>query len=253
MYFSEALGAWIATRYADVDRVLTDHVTFSSDELRYSAQEIPHRDNPVLSSLVATDPPRHHELRRIVSQVFTPRAVANVDIETTVRGLLDRVGDEADVVDGIAYPMSVTTIAGLLGVPADPDFIRWTEAITSFAGVFTEDDTRKAEFHRARAEMTDYFRAELARPRGSDIIGTLARSGLGGDELVDFCSLLLINGHETTKTLLVNAVMSLYGGDRRTAGRSGPPAGRDRRGPPVPPAGRRHRPVHHRVNHVRRA
>jgi cytochrome P450 len=67
-------GAWVATRYSDVDRVLTDHEVFSSDELRHSTQPIPHRDNPLLRGLLATDPPRHHALRRIVSQVFTPRA-----------------------------------------------------------------------------------------------------------------------------------------------------------------------------------
>jgi cytochrome P450 len=197
-------GAWVATRYRDVDRVLTDHVVFSSDELRHSAQPIPHRDNPLLRGLLATDPPRHHALRRIVSQVFTPRAVASLEplIAARVADLVDR--PELDLVRDVAYPLAVDTIAGLLGVRPSPDFVRWTEAITSFFGTFTADRT---DFDLALREMGAFFREEFRRPTG--IIATLKAAGLAEDELIDFCTLLLINGHETTRTLLVNAMLCL--------------------------------------------
>ncbi|MFE0027604.1 cytochrome P450 [Amycolatopsis sp. NPDC059021] len=209
--FAESFGGWVATRYSDVDRVLTDHAVFSSDELRYSAQPIPHHANPLLRSLQATDPPRHHVLRRIVSQVFTPRAVAALEpsITANVRALLATAGPVFDLIGEVAHPLSVHTIAGLLGVRPSrwPDFVRWTEAITSFFGTFTADETRQAAFHQALTEMTAYFREEFERPAG--VIATLMASDLTEDELIDFCALLLINGHETTKTLLVNAILCL--------------------------------------------
>jgi cytochrome P450 len=197
-----SFGAWLVTRHSDVDRVLTDHEVFSSDELRYSTQPIPHRDNPLLRSLSATDPPRHHALRRIVSQVFTPRAVAALEplITERVRGLVR--GEKLDLVREVAHPLSVRTIAGLLGVPPSPDFLRWTEAVTSFFGTFAADDT---EFRVALKEMSAFFREQ--RPSG--VIATLQACGLTDDELISFCALLLINGHETTKTLLVNAMLCL--------------------------------------------
>src|SRR4029079_12894799 len=143
--YSSLLGAWVVSSHADVFRVLTEHDTFSSDDLRYSTQEIPHRDNPVLRSILAMDPPEHHRLRRIVSQAFTPKAVGSLDIESTVHGLLDGLDSRVEVIGTIAYPLSVGTIAGLLGVRASrqADFIQWTEAITSFAGSFTADPLRQ--------------------------------------------------------------------------------------------------------------
>jgi cytochrome P450 len=207
--FAEPFGGWVATRYSDVDRVLTDHEVFSSDELRYSTQPIPHRSNPLLRSLLATDPPRHHALRRIVSQVFTPRAVSLLEPLTTARvdALLASAGPTFDLIGEVAGPLSVHTIADLLGVRRMPDFVRWTEAITSFFGTFTADEARQTAFHEALAEMSAYFREEFKRPTG--IIATLAASDLTEDELINFCTLLLINGHETIRTLLVNAILCL--------------------------------------------
>ncbi|MFD1051160.1 hypothetical protein ACFQ1S_39325 [Kibdelosporangium lantanae] len=131
--FDVMFGGWVVTRYSDVDRVLTGHGTFSSDEVRYSAQPVPHKDNPVLGSLMSMDPPRHHELRRIVSQVFTPRAVAALEpmITSTVADFV--TGGDFDLINDVAYPLSIHTIAGLLGVDPVlwPDFVRWSEAITS--------------------------------------------------------------------------------------------------------------------------
>lgn len=219
--FIEPLGAWVVHGYAEVNQVLTDHQVFSSDELRYSAQPVPHRDNPVLGSLSAIDPPRHHLLRRLVSRAFTPRAIEALlpSITDTVRTALADVDGELDVIGRLGYPLPVRTIAALLGVDADrqPDFVRWTEAITSFAGTFTEDPVRQVAFRTARAELAEYFREVFAEHRahpGSEVIDTLLAaepdgSRLSDEELLNFCTLLLINGHETTKTLLVNTVLCL--------------------------------------------
>jgi cytochrome P450 len=219
--FAGPLGAWVVHGHAEVRRVLTDHALFSSDELRYSARPVPHRDNPVLGSLSAMDPPRHHLLRRLVSRAFTPRAIRALlpSIAETVRTRLADVDGELDVIGGLGHPLPVRTMAALLGVEADrqPDFVRWTEAITSFAGSFTEDPVRQAAFRTARAELAGYFREVFAehraRPRG-DLIDTLLAaepdgSRLSDEELLGFATLLLVNGHETTKTLLVNTVLCL--------------------------------------------
>ncbi|MEW9532384.1 cytochrome P450 [Microbispora sp. NPDC049125] len=219
--FVEPLGAWVVHGYTEVSRVLTDHRVFSSDELRYSARPVPHRDNPLLGSLSAIDPPRHHLLRRLVGRAFTPRAIQALlpSIIDTVRTRLTDVDGELDVIGRLGYPLPVRTIAALLGVEADrlPDFVRWTEAITSFAGSFAEDPVRQAAFRAAHAELVEYFREVFAehraRPRG-DVIDTLLAaepdgSRLSDEELLDFCTLLLVNGHETTKTLLVNTVLCL--------------------------------------------
>jgi cytochrome P450 len=189
-------------RHALADEVLTTHDVFSSDEIRHSANEVPHRENPVLRSMSSLDPPRHHELRRMVGRAFTPRTVDALtpSIESCVARLLDRLTPDSDFVAEFAYPLPIETLAALLGVPNDrqSDFVRWTDAITSFAD--------RPAFHAAVAELRDYLRTV---PASDGIVADLRESGLSADEIVDFAALLLINGHETTKTLLVEIVRCL--------------------------------------------
>jgi cytochrome P450 len=194
----------IVTSHALVDEVLTNHDVFSSDEIRYSASEVPHRDNPVLHSMAAMDPPRHHELRRMVGRAFTPRTVDALTpaIEASAGRLLDRLTPSSDFIAGFARPLPIETLAALLGVSSRADFVRWTDVITSFFG---QREARPA-FDAAVAELRDYLRTV---PASAGIVAALRESGLAADEIVDFAALLLINGHETTKTLLVNTVLCL--------------------------------------------
>jgi cytochrome P450 len=164
---------------------------------------------------------RTGRLRRLVARAFTPRAIGALlpSIEETVRGQLSDVDGELDVIGRLGAPLPVRTIAALLGVDADrqPDFLRWTEAITSYAGSFARDPVHRNAFQAAQAELAEYFRDlfadRRARPRG-DVVDTLLAADpdggrLSDGELLNFCTLLLINGHETTGTLLVNAVLGL--------------------------------------------
>ncbi|MBB5890060.1 cytochrome P450 [Kutzneria kofuensis] len=192
--------------HALADEVLTTHDVFSSDEIRYSASEVPHRDNPVLHSMSAMDPPRHHELRRMVSRAFTPRTVDALTpaIEACADRLIDRLTPASDFVTGFAYPLPISTLAALLGVSdaRQADFVRWTETITSFFG---QPEARPA-FLTAVAELREYLHTV---PASEGIVAGLRESGLTADEIVSLAGLLLINGHETTKTLLVNMVLCL--------------------------------------------
>ena len=196
----------IVTSHALVDEVLTTHDIFSSDEIQYSAHEVPHRDNPVLHSMSAMDPPRHHELRRMISRAFTPRTVDALTpaIAACAARLLDSLTPSSDFIAEFAHPLPIATLAALLGVSPDrqADFVRWTDVITSFFGQAAD----RPAFTSAVAELRDYLHTV---PASHGIVAALRESGLTPDEIVDFAALLLINGHETTKTLLVNAVLCL--------------------------------------------
>ncbi|HEX4207985.1 MAG TPA: cytochrome P450, partial [Ktedonobacteraceae bacterium] len=77
---------------ADVVRVLNDYTTFSSDENRFGQDER-RTSNPISSTILNMDPPRHRQLRTLVSQAFTPRMVAHMDSRITeiTNSLLDQV------------------------------------------------------------------------------------------------------------------------------------------------------------------
>ena len=108
-------SGWQVFRYTDVSRVLSEHTTFSSDAHRMAQSEGSQGDaDPLGSSILQMDPPRHRQLRNLVSQAFTPRMVAQLEprITAITNELLDHVtaAGEMDVVRNLAYPLPVTVI-----------------------------------------------------------------------------------------------------------------------------------------------
>ena len=211
---------WQVFRYADVSRVLNEYATFSSDSQRMAQAEGSQggRD-PIGSSILQMDPPRHRQLRNIVTQAFTPRMVAQLEprITAITNELLDHVlaSGEMDVVRDLAYPLPVTVIAELLGIPSElrEDFKRWSDAIVAGEESMTEEE-RKALFQEIQG-MYGYFTQVLEERRQhpqNDLVSALLAASVDGQrlstmELLGFCSLLLVAGNETTTNLLGNMII----------------------------------------------
>src|SRR5260221_4694711 len=106
-------------------------------------------------------PPRHRKYRQLVSQAFTPRMVAYMEsrIKEITNGLLDQVQNlgEMDVIRDLAYPLPITVIAELLGIPAErrEDFKQWSDAFVSGDEEATEE-ARQAVM-QATDSMSAYF------------------------------------------------------------------------------------------------
>src|SRR5260370_16204272 len=111
--FNEQDNEWAVFGYDDVQRVLSDYSTFSSEYMG--------TDSPIGSSIISTDPPRHRQLRSLVTQAFTPRTVAQLTprITAIVHELLDGAAPSGlmDVIDDLAYPLPGIVIPDLLGIP----------------------------------------------------------------------------------------------------------------------------------------
>ncbi|MFE2065116.1 cytochrome P450 [Streptomyces sp. NPDC059467] len=167
--------------------------------------------------LLVTDPPQHTRLRGIVTRAFTARRVA--ELGPRIQEITDRLLDEmlprsrADLIDALAYPLPITVISELLGVP-ELDRARFrklsNEAIVP---------SGSGDEHEAFVALGEYL-AELiedkrcAGPSGdllSDLLRTTAEDGdrLSVEELRGMAYLLLIAGHETTVNLIGNAVLAL--------------------------------------------
>ncbi len=216
-------GHWHAFSYEEASRVLTDYAVFSS-EARQASEE---RDqSPFAASMIAADPPRHKQLRGLVSQAFTPRAIAALAprITAITQELLDavRARGEMDVIHDLSYPLPVTVIAEMLGVPVErqADFKRWSDAIVSIHLTGANDAeslARQQRFGAAMGEMIGYFSELLAYRRqhpGDDLVSGLLVAQMDGQslsemELIGFCVLLLVAGNETTTNLIGNAVICL--------------------------------------------
>jgi cytochrome P450 len=122
----EADGTWHVFRYEDVGRVLTDHAVFSNETV--AADPAGGEAEGIAASMIAVDPPRHRQLRGLVSQVFTPKAVKALAprIEALARDLLDPVRPRGtmDLIGEFASPLPVAVIAEMLGIrsPGGPIF-----------------------------------------------------------------------------------------------------------------------------------
>ena len=168
--------------------------------------------------LTRLDPPEHKALRHLVSAAFTPRRVAALEprIRELTRSMLDGAGASFDLVDTLAFPLPVTVIAEMLGLPADdrPRFRGWAEGLFSMQ----VDDPKEAvvdpAVRDAMGEITSYLgdwcRARRADPT-DDLISALVTAEVDGrrlddEEAANFSMLLLLAGHITTTLLLGNAV-----------------------------------------------
>ena len=205
-------GGWQVFRFADVSRVLTEYATFSSASFENDS-------DPIGSSIIQMDPPRHRQLRNIVTQAFTPRMVAQLEprINAITHELLDNVATkgEMDVVADLAYPLPVTVIAELLGIPSElrEDFKRWSDAIIADGEGHSEEE-RNALFQEIQG-MYGYFTQVLEERRQhpqNDLVSALLAAEVDGQrlsdvELLGFCGLLLVAGNETTTNLLGNMML----------------------------------------------
>src|SRR6185312_4951754 len=201
-------GSWNVFRFEDVKRVLSEYAAFSSNFSGGSGRS----DQPLGASLISTDPPRHRQLRSLVTQAFTPRTVARLAprITAITNELLDAVASkgEMDVIDDLAYPLPVTVIAELLGIPlVDRErFKYWSDQVVGATPYHDRD---------AQKEMSAYFRWMIEQRRQepqNDLISALLAAEIEGQhldeqELLGFCVLLLVAGNETTTNLIGNAVL----------------------------------------------
>jgi cytochrome P450 len=218
IHFNEARGAWILTRYNDMVDVLRDHERFSAERSgpsQYSTDEMPR-------SMLGSDPPHHTRLRNLVNKAFTARTVER--LRQRIQELVDRFLDaaeakgEMDVINDFAYPLPITVIAEMLGVPADDrEFFREASSKIAVAlGPITDMQVGMRALE-GRNALIDYFNELIPKRQGDprdDLISAMLNAEEAGDflshgELLAMLLLLLVAGHETTVNLIGNGTLAL--------------------------------------------
>ncbi|GLZ47039.1 cytochrome P450 [Actinomycetospora sp. NBRC 106375] len=210
-------GMHHVTRAADVERVLHDVATFSSD---FSAV-MPGSEQMTKGMLTRIDPPEHKALRHLVSASFTPRRVAGLEprIRELCGEMLPAAPASFDLVDELAFPLPVTVIAEMLGLPAADRgrFRAWADGLFSMQVDDPKEAMNDPRVADAMGEITGYLgdwcRARRADP-ADDLISALVTTEVDGrrlddEEAANFSTLLLFAGHITTTLLLGNAVRVL--------------------------------------------
>jgi cytochrome P450 len=210
---------WLVTGYEAARALLADprivkggpgHAPFVADLPPDVAGAIDHH-------MLTLDPPDHTRLRRLVSAAFTRRRSERLTprIQQLTDALLDRLAgrSEVDLITEFAYPLPISVICELLGIPeADrAEFRGWTAPLVAgaMAGLEAYSAAATALVGYVR-ELLERKRAEPADDLLSALIAVRAEGDrLSADELTSMVYLLLLAGHETTVNLIGNGVRAL--------------------------------------------
>jgi cytochrome P450 len=213
-------GFWAVTRHADVVHVSRNPDTFCSGR-GVGLGDVPVDLLELNASFLVMDPPRHTELRRVVSGAFTPKRIAL--LQDQIRAEAGRIVDEfverggGEVVQDLARKLPLWTICEMMGVPEsmrselysaaeaqiasqDPEFSGDKDGMT----VAVEAGTT---MHRIAAELI----AERRTNPADDILSTLAHSELDGQPLSDqilggIFVLFSTAGNDTTRNTTSHAL-----------------------------------------------
>jgi cytochrome P450 len=205
-------GLWVTTSYELCTEALRSSDFGHPPPERSWRAEVPQR-----RSFLILNPPDHTRLRRLVSKAFTPRLIERLRprIEQLVDELLRDCAGEVDLIEALAYPLPVTVISELLGVPGDDrqSFQEWTNVMLT--QVLDRPDHDRVQ--HAWRSMWSYLEGLLADKRdrpGADLLSALltARDDeerLDQDELLSMAFLLLVAGYVTTVNLIGNGIAAL--------------------------------------------
>ncbi|HUR18435.1 MAG TPA: cytochrome P450 [Acidimicrobiales bacterium] len=222
------LGFWVLSRYEDCQQLLRHHdvgkdFSGAASAVGLTAEQQGQQDRfrNDRSNMLTTDPPDHTRLRGLVTRAFTPRTLES--LRARIVGLVDELLEqfdtgEVEVMDALAFPLPVTVIGEMLGVPVDdrPALRPLVRAVTAVLELAVTPEAL-AEATVAELELEEYFMGLVAerraRPRDDLLTKLIAAEDKGDqlseEELISTAILLFAAGFETTTHLIGNGLLAL--------------------------------------------
>jgi len=217
VHWNDDTKFWALLKYQDIRFVGSNPEKFSN--VKGITIPDPAQPNPVQEgNLIFTDPPRHRQLRKLISSGFTPRQVAFIEpkVHEIVKDTLDRIepGSVHEFAEEIAAPLPTLVIAQLLGAPPEDwgKFRTWSDA-----AVGALDPEIDVDPLVAMGELYVYFTELIAARRQDareDLLSVLVEAEVDGErlsdeDLVNFSFLLMVAGNETTRNLIALGTLAL--------------------------------------------
>jgi len=213
-------GYWVVSKHADIRAmsrdnnlwsandngvIMRNHDTITKDELELTK-----------AIFINQDPPHHTRLRKLVTRMFTPRAVAALEerLRESANAIVARAAERGngDFVRDIAVDLPLYAIADLLGVPEEhrQKVFNWSNAMMNV------DDPEFGGALEANTEMLGYAYAMAEQRRENptgDIISTLVNADIDGEHMSQlefgfFVILLVVAGNETTRNAITHGMLA---------------------------------------------
>jgi cytochrome P450 len=233
VYWSDAIGGWILTRYDDIISSFKSTAHFSNENrLGKAVEYLPpekranyraFENHYATKGLLHSDPPDHTRLRSLVIKEFTPSVVEQMRsrIQEVVDNLINAAEEKGqmDIVPEFAAALPVGVIAEILGVPPCDRhlFKKWADDILGFQGVNKPSETDLSRAQSGLLEIRPYLvnmiNERRKQPR-QDLMSkfvALESTGerLSESELINTCVTFFTAGHETTLSLISNTIYTL--------------------------------------------
>ena len=224
---ANGVPVWLIMGYREARSALSDWRTFSHEfdlvepAIRVALEDAGGSGNTsslISRTMLFRDPPDQPRLRRLVAAAFRRGKLDEVRMTAITTDLLDQwgpPGSTVDLVQSLAFPLPVTVICEMLGVPAEDqqEFKPWSADMTS------DDPDLSVPASKA---MAGYLAGLIAHKRerpGDDLLSRLIAASdddggqLSEEELLMTAMLVLVAGHETTQNLIGNTVVGLLSSD----------------------------------------
>jgi cholest-4-en-3-one 26-monooxygenase len=216
-------GYWVISRHADIKEISRNGELWSTNRkgvvMRMPEGSTPDQLELTKALLINHDAPEHTRLRKIVSRLFTPRAVATLEEKLAVAAreivAAAKEKDSGNFVDDIAMGLPLMAIADLIGVPAADreKLFHWTNLIMN-----TDDPDFASDVIAANAELMGYaynMADERRRCPADDIVTKLVQADIEGEAMEDvefafFVILLAVAGNETTRNAMTHGMNAFF-------------------------------------------
>ena len=216
-------GYWVVSRHEDIKAISRDGNLWSTNAkgavMRLPDGVTAEQLDLTKALLINHDAPEHTRLRKIVSRLFTPRAVASLEetLAVSARDIVRAAKERnfGNFVEDIAMPLPLQAIADLIGVPEEDRerLFHWTNSIMN-----TDDPDFDSDPTVANAELMGYaynMAEERRRCPADDIVTRLIQADIDGEALGDvefafFVILLAVAGNETTRNAMTHGMNAFF-------------------------------------------
>lgn len=230
--FDDRIGYYVVTRYDDVKATFENWETFSSENAQAPVRPTGEPAKKVMaeggftaySGLSARIPPEHTRIRAVASKAFTPRRYRVMEplirdnVNVLIQQMLAKGAEGGDILADVAYDLPTITILTLLGVPVSkiPEVKDWatSRAVMTWAELSDEEQIPHAHNLVKYWNYCQYLVSNAKENPGDNLVTDLVKLQAAGEEISDheIASVLysmLFAGHETTTTLISNAIRVL--------------------------------------------